>query len=91
MRREGERWAAQPHSFFWDSFSRPPLISQPISRAVGLGTTYALAGGLMLICGLTLMGLQRPICRLIAAKTAWVLSFATVIQRLLSSIKLNAS
>jgi len=57
-------------TFFFLGQFLSPLISQPVSRAVGLGTTYALADGLMLICGLALMGLQRPICRLIATKTA---------------------
>ncbi|PSF34996.1 MFS transporter [Aphanothece hegewaldii CCALA 016] len=38
-----------------------PLVTQPVSQAVGLGITYALAGGLMLICGLILMSLRRAI------------------------------
>jgi MFS family permease len=47
-----------------------PFITQPVSQAVGLGTTYALAGGVMLVCGLGLMGLQRPICRMLSTKPA---------------------
>jgi hypothetical protein len=35
-------------SFFLGQFLSP-LLSQPISYAVGLGTTYGLAAGLMLI------------------------------------------
>lgn len=56
--------------FFFLGQFLSPLVSQPLSRVVGLGTTYTLAGGLMLVCGLSLMGLQRPICRLIATKSA---------------------
>lgn len=55
--------------FFFLGQFLSPLVSQPVSRAVGLGTTYALAGGLLLVCGLILMGLQRPICRLIATRS----------------------
>jgi MFS family permease len=47
-----------------------PFVAQPISQAVGLGTTYALAGVIMLVCGLLLMGLQRPICRILSTKPA---------------------
>lgn len=56
--------------FFFLGQFLSPLISQPVSQAVGLSTTYALAGGLMLVCGLALMALQRPICRFIATKSA---------------------
>jgi len=56
--------------FFFLGQFLSPLVSQPVSQAVGLGTTYALAGGLMLVCGLALMALQRPICRLISTKAA---------------------
>lgn len=47
-----------------------PLVSQPSSQAVGLSTTCILAGAVMLVCGLALMSLQRPICQLIATKSA---------------------
>ena len=57
-------------TFFFLGQFLSPLISQPVSKVVGLGTTYAFAGGLLLICGLLLMGLQRPICKLISTKTA---------------------
>ena len=57
-------------TFFFLGQFLSPLISQPVSKAVGLGTTYALAGGLLLVCGLLLMSLQRPICKLISTKTA---------------------
>jgi hypothetical protein len=56
--------------FFFLGQFLSPLISQPLSQAVGLSTTYSLAGGLMLVCGLVLMGLQRSICRFIATKVA---------------------
>lgn len=56
-------------TFFFLGQFLSPLISQPVSKVVGLSTTYALAGGVLLICGLALMGLQRPICRLIATKS----------------------
>ncbi len=55
--------------FFFLGQFLSPLVSQPVSQAVGLGTTYALAGGLMLVCGLALMALQRPICRFVATKS----------------------
>lgn len=57
-------------SFFFLGQFLSPLVSQPLSQAVGLGMTYSFAGGLMLICGLALMALQRPICRLISTKAA---------------------
>ncbi|MDX2243169.1 MAG: MFS transporter [Leptolyngbyaceae cyanobacterium bins.302] len=47
-----------------------PLVSQPLSYVVGLGTTYTLAGVFMLVCGLLLMAFQRSICRLISTKAA---------------------
>lgn len=56
--------------FFFLGQFLSPLISQPVSQAVGLSATYALAGGLMLVCGLALMVLQRPICKLISTKPA---------------------
>lgn len=57
-------------SFFFLGQFLSPLVSQPLSQVVGLGTTYTLAGGLMLAFGLVLMTLQRPICRLISTKAA---------------------
>ncbi|MBW4579535.1 MAG: MFS transporter [Tildeniella nuda ZEHNDER 1965/U140] len=57
-------------TFFFLGQFLSPLVSQPLSKVVGLSTTYALAGGLMLVCGLALMALQRPICKLIATKAA---------------------
>lgn len=57
-------------TFFFLGQFLSPLISQPVSEVVGLSTTYALAGGVLLISGLALMALQRPICRLIATKSA---------------------
>lgn len=56
--------------FFFLGQFLSPLVSQPLSQALGLSTTYALAGGLMLLCGLALMVLQRPICRFVATKSA---------------------
>jgi MFS family permease len=43
-------------SFFLGQFTSP-LISQPLSQWVGLGATYALAGGLMLVMLLTTLGI----------------------------------
>jgi MFS family permease len=57
-------------TFFFLGQFLSPLISQPVSKAVGLGTTYTLAGGLLLVCGLALISLQRPICKLISTRTA---------------------
>jgi MFS family permease len=43
-------------SFFLGQFTSP-LVSQPLSQWVGLGATYALAGGLMLVMLLTTLGI----------------------------------
>jgi MFS family permease len=57
-------------TFFFLGQFLSPLITQPLSQAVGLSATYALAGGTMLVCGLLLMVLQRPICKLVSTKPA---------------------
>jgi MFS family permease len=42
-------------SFFLGQFFSP-LVSQPLSQRIGLAATYALAGGLMLLCGALTLG-----------------------------------
>ena len=57
-------------TFFFLGQFLSPLVTQPVSQTVGLSTTYALAGGVMLVCGLLLMVLQQSICRLVSTKAA---------------------
>ncbi len=57
-------------TFFFLGQFLSPLVTQPVSQTVGLSTTYALAGGVMLVCGLLLMVLKQPICKLVSTKAA---------------------
>ncbi|MBD2742107.1 MFS transporter [Coleofasciculus sp. FACHB-1120] len=43
-----------------------PIVSQPVSQQVGLGSTYRLAGGLLLLLALIFQGMRRQIAVLTA-------------------------
>jgi len=51
-------------TFFFLGQFLSPLASQPVSQQVGLGTTYSLAGGLLLLLALAFTGARRQIAAL---------------------------
>ncbi|MEW5857944.1 MAG: MFS transporter [Cyanobacteriota bacterium] len=48
-------------TFFFLGQFLSPIVSQPVSQQVGLGTTYRLAGGLLLLLALIFLGMRRQI------------------------------
>jgi len=53
-------------TFFFLGQFLSPLVGQPVSQRVGLGNTYSLAGGLLLLMALAFMGARRQITALTA-------------------------
>jgi len=49
--------------FFFGQFLSP-IFSQPLSEQIGLGTTYSLAGGLLLLLALTFVAMKQQIIAL---------------------------
>lgn len=44
-----------------------PIVSQPLSQAIGLTATYGLAGVLLVVLGTVLGTSQKQVCRLISS------------------------
>jgi MFS family permease len=51
-------------TFFFLGQFLSPIFSQPLSEQIGLGTTYSLAGGLLLLLALTFVGMRHQIVAL---------------------------
>lgn len=46
-----------------------PLVAQPLSQQVGLGMTYTVAGGLLLLLGLVILGMKQQVGNLLGCST----------------------
>jgi MFS family permease len=53
-------------TFFFLGQFLSPIATQPFSKQVGLGWTYGIAGGLLLLLGLVLAALRKQVIRIIA-------------------------
>lgn len=54
-------------TFFFLGQFLSPIVTQPVSQQAGLGMTYSLAGGLLLVLGLVFAGLRQQVTALTAS------------------------